>query len=142
MVAALRTAFGQIEALGLAANQIGLPVRAALVRLGEEERVLFNPEITARSDELIVGWEGCLSLPGVEAEVPRAKHVVVRAVDEDGAAIELHLSELEARVLQHEIGHLDGELYVDLLSKDERRRVLVEFRSVQEQHKEKVSSLP
>lgn len=140
--AALRDAFGRIEALGLAANQIGLPVRAILVRLGGEERVLFNPEIVSRGQEIDVSWEGCLSLPGVEAEVPRAKEVVVRAADEAGQQVELHLSELEARLLQHEVDHLDGELYVDLLPTGERRRVLAEFRSVQESRKEKVSSLP
>lgn len=139
---ALRAAFAEIEALGLAANQIGLSVRAMLVRLGDEERVLLNPEITERSDELVVGWEGCLSLPGVEAEVPRAKEVVVRAVDEAGTPVEIHLSELEARLLQHEVDHLDGELYVDLLPKDERRRVLAEFRAAREGRKESVSSLP
>jgi peptide deformylase len=138
--AALRAAFGGIEALGLAANQIGLPVRAILVRLGGEERVLFNPEIVGRSPEIDVSWEGCLSLPGVEAEVPRAKQVVVRAMDEGGALVELHLSELEARVVQHEVDHLDGELYVDLLPKDERRRVLAEFRLAQQVQKERVPS--
>ncbi|HEU68540.1 MAG TPA: peptide deformylase [Candidatus Acetothermia bacterium] len=125
---ALRAAFRQIEALGLAANQIGLLVRAVLVRLGEEERVLFNPEIIARSVEVVVDREGCLSLPGVEAEVPRARDVVVRAMDEGGAVVELGLSELEARLLQHEVDHINGTLYVDLLSKEERRRVLAEFR--------------
>ncbi len=139
---ALRAAFGEIAALGLAANQIGLPVRVVLVRIGDEERVLLNPEVVARSGELEVAWEGCLSLPGVEAEVPRAKEVVVRATDEEGQPVELHLSELEARLLQHEVGHLDGELYVDLLPRDERRRVLTEFRMAQERLKEKVSSLP
>lgn len=138
---ALRAAFGKIEALGLAANQIGLPMRAILVRIGDEERVLLNPQIVERSAELVVSWEGCLSLPGVEAEVPRAKDVLVHAQDETGARVELRLSDLEARVLQHEVDHLDGELYVDLLPKDERRRVLAEFRLAQEQHKEKVSSL-
>ena len=89
-----------------------------------------------------MSWEGCLSLPGVEAEVPRAKDVVVQALDEGGTPVELRLSELEARVLQHEVDHLDGELYVDLLPKEERRRVLSEFRAVQQGNKEKVSSLP
>lgn len=124
----MRAAFGKTEALGLAANQIGLPVRAVLVRLGEEERVLFNPEIVERSAEVIVDREGCLSLPGVEADVPRAREVVVRAMDERGTMVELHLAELEARLLQHEVDHIDGTLYVDLLSKEERRRVLAEFR--------------
>lgn len=138
--AALRAAFNKFEALGLAANQIGLPVRAMVVRLGGEERVLFNPEIMARSSELEVKWEGCLSLPGVEAEVPRAKEVVVRAVDEAGVPVELRVSELEARLLQHEVDHLDGELYVDLLPRDERRRVLAEFRAARAEQKERVSS--
>ncbi|MFH1609094.1 MAG: peptide deformylase [Candidatus Bipolaricaulota bacterium] len=137
----LRTAFGEIEALGLAANQLGLPVRAILVWLGDEERVLLNPTIVARSAELVVDWEGCLSLPGVEAEVPRAKEVVVQAVDEDGKPVELRLADFEARVLQHEVDHLDGVLYVDLLPKDERRQVLAEFRASVERQKEKVSSL-
>lgn len=103
--------------------------------------MFFNPEIIARSEELEVEWEGCLSLPGVEAEVPRAKEVVVRALDETGAPVELHLSELEARILQHEVDHLDGELYVDLLPRDERRRVLAEFRAAREQREKRVSSL-
>ena len=82
----MRATFGQIEALGLAANQIGFPVRAILVRLGDDVRLLFNPQIAHRIEELEVSWEGCLSLPGVEAEVPRAKDVVVRAVDEAGGS--------------------------------------------------------
>ncbi|HAZ30215.1 TPA: peptide deformylase [Candidatus Acetothermia bacterium] len=138
---ALRAAFREIEALGLAANQLGLAARAALVRIGDEERVLLNPTIVGRSADLVVDWEGCLSLPGVEAEVPRAKEVVVQAMDEDGKAVELRLADLEARVLQHEVDHLDGVLYVDLLPKEERRQVLGEFRASVERHKEKVSSL-
>ncbi len=137
---ALRTAFAEIEALGLAANQLGLPVRAILVRIGDEERVLLNPTIVTRSAELVVDWEGCLSLPGVEAEVPRAKEVVVQAVDEDGVPVELRLADFEARVLQHEVDHLDGVLYVDLLPKDERRQVLAEFRASTERQTERVSS--
>lgn len=136
---ALRAAFGEIEALGLAANQLGLPARAILVRIGDEERVLLNPTIAARSAELVMEWEGCLSLPGVEAEVPRAKEVVVQAADEGGKPVELCLADFEARVLQHEVDHLDGVLYVDLLPKDERRQVLAEFRAFVKQQKERVS---
>jgi len=139
---ALRAAFSTLAAHGLAANQIGLPVRAVLVRLGDEERVLLNPRIASRTPEVVVDWEGCLSLPGVEAEVPRAKGVVVLAQDEAGAPVELHLEDLQARILQHEVGHLDGELYVDLLPQAERRRVLAEYRKAREGQKETVPSLP
>lgn len=142
VASSLRAAFGRIEALGLAANQIGFPLQAILVRLSEGERVLFNPEIAARSAELVVESEGCLSLPGVEAEVPRAKDVIVHAVDEQGTPVELRLSGLEARVVQHEVDHINGTLYVDLLPKDERRRVLAEVRLARAQApKEQVPSL-
>lgn len=140
VAAALREEFSSLAAHGLAANQIGLPLRAVLVRLGGEERILLNPEIVARSAEVEVDWEGCLSLPGVEAEVPRAKGVRVRAVGEDGSPVELALSDLEARVLQHEVDHLDGVLYVDLLSQGRRRAVLAAYRRAREGAKEKVPS--
>lgn len=139
---ALREAFRTLAAHGLAANQIGIPVRAILVQLGGKDLVLLNPQITARTQEVVVDWEGCLSLPGVEAEVPRAKGVVVSAQDESGAHVELHLEDLEARILQHEVGHLDGELYIDLLPKEERRRLLAEYPKAREGQKETVPSLP
>lgn len=139
---ALRTAFLTVAAHGLAANQVGTSVRAILVQLQGEKRVLFNPKIAARTQEVEVAWEGCLSLPGIEAEVPRAKGVVVRAQDEAGAPVELHLEDLEARIVQHEVGHLDGELYVDLLPKEERRRLLAEYRKAREGQMETVPSLP
>ncbi|MCX7750766.1 MAG: peptide deformylase [Candidatus Bipolaricaulota bacterium] len=138
---ALRAEFARLAAHGLAANQIGLPIRAILVRLGGEERVLLNPEVVARSAEVEVDWEGCLSLPGVEAEVPRAKEIRVRALGEDGSPVEFSLSDLEARVLQHEVDHLDGVLYVDLLPQGERRRVLAAYRQAREAPKETVPSL-
>jgi len=129
-IAALREAFDPETALGLAANQIGHPVRVAIVRLGEETKVLLNPEVVERSEELEVESEGCLSLPGVEAEVPRPKRVVVRAQDEEGKELRLEAEGLEARLLLHEIDHLDGILYIDHLSAAERREVLRKYREV------------
>jgi len=126
----LREAFDPETALGLAANQIGHPVRVAIVRLGEETKVLLNPEVVERSEELEVESEGCLSLPGVEAEVPRPKRVVVRAQDEEGKELRLEAEGLEARLLLHEIDHLDGILYIDHLSAAERREVLRKYREV------------
>ncbi len=140
-VAALREAFDPDAALGLAANQIGHNVRVAIVRLGEETRIILNPEVVERSPDLEVDTEGCLSLPGVEAEVPRPKRVVVRAQDEDGREIELDLEGLEARLLLHEIDHLDGILFIDHLPADERREVLRRYKEVRESST-RVSSSP
>ena len=106
------------------------PERVAIVRLGEETKVLLNPEVVERSEELEVESEGCLSLPGVEAEVPRPKRVVVRAQDEEGKELRLEAEGLEARLLLHEIDHLDGILYIDHLSAAERREVLRKYREV------------
>jgi len=140
-VAALREAFDPDAALGLAANQIGHNVRVAIVRLGEETRIILNPEVVERSPDLEVDTEGCLSLPGVEAEVPRPKRVVVRAQDEDGGEIKLDLEGLEARLLLHEIDHLDGILFIDHLPADERREVLRRYKEVRESST-RVSSSP
>lgn len=139
-VEALRRAFQELEALGLAANQIGFPYRVIIVRLGGEERILLNPVIKERSPELVADSEACLSLPGVESEVARAEWVVVEAQDEDGKLIQLKLEGLEARVLQHEIDHLDGLLYVDHLPLEERRDVLRAFREARKR-KERAPSL-
>ncbi len=136
---ALRGAFARIEGLGLAANQIGLLYRAAIVRLTQDEKenheeiapiVLLNPRILWRSPEIVVEEEGCLSLPGVWAEVPRAKAVRVEYQDEEGQRHILEVQGLNARLLQHELDHLDGVLFIDHLSVSERQRVLRIFREL------------
>jgi len=126
----LREAFSQVEALGLAANQVGLLSRVIVVRLGEEERVLLNPEVIWRSEELELDCEACLSVPGVEADLARPKEVRVRAQDEDGKEVDLALEGLLARVLLHEIDHLDGVLYIDHLPAGERRRLLRQYQEL------------
>lgn len=129
-IAALREAFDPETALGLAANQIGYAVRVAIVRLGDEARVILNPEVVERSPELEVDSEGCLSLPGVEADVPRPVRVTVRAQDEEGREIYLEAEGLEARLLLHEIDHLDGLLYIDHLPAAERKELLRRYEEV------------
>lgn len=136
----LREALSQLEGLGLAANQVGTLVRVVLARLGEREWVLINPEVVWRSPELETDSEGCLSLPGVEAEVARPKEIRVRALSEDGEELTFDLEGLEARLLLHEIDHLDGVLYIDHLAAAERRRVLREYRALREAGKEGVPS--
>ncbi|MBC7346978.1 MAG: peptide deformylase [Clostridia bacterium] len=98
--------------VGLAAPQIGVLKRAIVVDVGEGLLALVNPEIVSREGEE-VGLEGCLSIPGLEGEVPRAARVEVRAWDRYGAPTHLKAEGLLARALQHEIDHLDGILFID-----------------------------
>ena len=108
--------------IGLAAPQVFQPVR--LVVLGSRQvqeqtpdaiplTVLINPEWLDHSEEQAQTWEGCLSLPGLRGVVPRATQVKVRALDRQGRPVEYQASGLFARVLQHEIDHLDGILFPD-----------------------------
>ncbi len=128
----LRQAFAQVEGLGLAATQLGLPFRVILVEIGGQQRVLINPQIVACSAERVVESEGCLSFPGLQAGVARAAAVKVKAYHEDGTSVELNLEELEARLLQHEVDHLDGVLFVDHLPASIRRQLLVDYKANKE----------
>ncbi len=118
--------------VGLAAIQIGVPLRLVVIQLPEgiedepwagKRIVLRNPEIIKSSGECRVE-EGCLSLPGYAADVKRAEQVTVKARDESGKEIRIRAAGLLAQALQHEIDHLDGILYIDYLeSMDELRPV-------------------
>ncbi len=125
----LRAAFGEVEGLGLAAPQVGLPYRVLLAVIGDERRVLLNPEIVERSSELVVDSEACLSVPGVSALVARPEKLCVAASDEDGRPLQLELEGWDARLLAHEMDHLEGILYFDHLSAEERRRVIREYKA-------------
>ena len=101
------------EGAGLAAPQIGISQRVTIARIGEEFVPLVNPEILWKSDQVIVGEEGCLSLPDIWLQIPRAKEIVLRFSDEKGEEHERKLEGFDARVVQHEVDHLDGVLIVD-----------------------------
>ena len=111
--------------VGLAAPQVGVQRRVLVYSLGTEEPVhaLVNPEILERSGEQIDD-EGCLSIPGLTFPVPRAERIVVRGLDADGQPMSLEAEEFEARVIQHEVDHLDGVLFLDRLAPAERREAL------------------
>jgi peptide deformylase len=100
--------------IGLAANQIGVPLQVAVIELEDTVTELINPQIIRASGE-IVDWEGCLSVPGFVAEVKRHEKVTVKAKDRHGRAFRVKGEELFARALQHEIDHLNGILYIDYL---------------------------
>lgn len=109
--------------IGLAANQAGVPLQVAVIELDERITELVNPQVVRQSGE-ILDWEGCLSIPGYVAEVPRAQRVTVKAKDRHGKEFRIKGEDLFARALQHEIDHLNGKLYIDYLaSLDELVRV-------------------
>ena len=101
--------------VGLAANQVGVPLRIAVMQVpGDEVIALVNPEIVKRSGTRECE-EGCLSLPGYKGVVPRSEKVVVKGLDRNGKPVRIHADELLAEIIEHECGHLDGQLYFDLL---------------------------
>jgi peptide deformylase len=102
-----------VSGVGLAAPQVGKPLRIAVIELPDEEVItLINPEIVKRQGERIV-VEGCLSVPGYRGMVKRSMWVKIKAQDRDGKHIRIKGEELLAQALEHEIDHLNGILYVD-----------------------------
>ena len=103
--------------VGLAAPQVGVPLRVVVIGLPDEEDiVLVNPEIVRRSGERVI-TEGCLSVPGYYGEVKRAEAVTAKGRDAKGKEIRVKADELLAQALEHEIDHLNGVLYIDHLEK-------------------------
>jgi peptide deformylase len=120
--------------IGLAAPQIGLPLRIAVIDLsvgkrGGELLTLVNPEFVERKGMQLED-EGCLSVPGFTATVPRPAHVVVRAFDRHGAEHVVESDGLLARALQHEIDHLDGVLFLDRLRGIKRDLIVRKIRKL------------
>lgn len=112
---------------GLAAPQVGVLLRLIVADVEDELYVLINPEIVEASEERVLGVEGCLSLPGIEAEVERAKTVRVEGLTPEGERVSIQAEDLLARVFQHEIDHLDGILFIDYLGRAKRQRLLREY---------------
>ncbi len=112
--------------VGLAATQIGILHRVLVYRAFTDDplTVLVNPELEWTSDERVPGEEGCLSLPGVHVEVERAAAVRVRARDEHGDELEIEAEGLDARIIQHEMDHLDGILILDRISREARKEAM------------------
>jgi peptide deformylase len=116
--------------IGLAATQVGVMHRVLVYRVESEAAVaaLVNPVLEWASDEREPMEEGCLSLPGVLVEVDRPVHVRVRAQDERGEGLVIEASGLEARVIQHEMDHLDGVLILDRTTRDQRKEAMRRLR--------------
>lgn len=111
----------EYRGVGLAAPQVHEELRffVALLDVKEDEDadgeaiVIVNPEIARAGDELVDGWEGCLSIPDIRGRVPRSRAIALRALDRKGERIERQLQDFPARVVQHETDHLDGILFFD-----------------------------
>jgi peptide deformylase len=122
--------------IGLAANQVGVAKRVAVVDVTHPDGapklyVLINPEIVAREGEII--WEeGCLSFPGIHVDVSRSAHIAVRALDRDGNPFEMEADELLAIAIQHEMDHLDGQTLADKVSFLKRKMMVRELTKTRE----------
>jgi peptide deformylase len=122
--------------IGLAATQLGVMHRVLVYRVDQDAPlgVLVNPEIEWKGDEVESMEEGCLSLPGVGVEVERPIRVRVSAKDENGVPLVVEASGLEARVIQHEVDHLDGVLILDRTSRDQRKQAMRAMREAMAGH--------
>ncbi len=139
--AALRAEVQEMGALmndalgvGLAATQVGVLHRVLVYRVQQQAELaaLVNPEIEWRGGEEEIAEEGCLSLPGILVDVERPVYIRVRAQNEHGEPVVVEASGLEARVIQHEIDHLDGKLIIDRTSRDQRKEALRALREAQQ----------
>jgi peptide deformylase len=124
---------GDALGVGLAAPQLGVSQRLLVYRVGTDAPViaLANPEVEWRSDDSEVLEEGCLSLPGIQVDVERPLHVRVLGQDEHGDERKIEASGLEARVIQHELDHLDGVLILDRTTREERREAMRQLREAE-----------
>ncbi len=113
----------EYQGVGLAAVQVHEPIQVAVLEVADNPRypgkeavplsVLVNPEIVPLDDETEDDWEGCLSIPEIRGRVPRYKRLRVTALDRDGNALDFVAEGFHARVIQHEVDHLRGHVYVD-----------------------------
>ena len=117
--------------LALAAPQIGIQKQVVVWDFGDDPQVIFNPEISEGDGEWLYE-EGCLSIPGLYVEIVRPKTVLVRGVDLDGNVGEWEADEIEARMFQHELDHLNGVLMFDRMTPEQRKEALAEYERIQQ----------
>ncbi|MDQ5829166.1 MAG: peptide deformylase [Actinomycetota bacterium] len=116
------------EGVGLAANQVGRLKRILVAAVEDQEYVIVNPTIEERARSTEKDLEGCLSIPGIQVEVERPTAVTVSGQDASGSPLRLEASGLLARVLQHEVDHLDGVLILDRTDRQSRKDAMREMR--------------
>ena len=127
--------------LALAAPQIGVQKQVVVWDLGDEPLAIINPEIVESDGEWVYD-EGCLSIPGLYVEMLRPKLVHVRGLDLNGEVIDIEADELEARMFQHEIDHLQGVLMFDRMTPEQRKEALREYRLLEEESAQQAARQP
>lgn len=116
------------DGVGLAANQVGRLRRILVASVEDDDYVVVNPVLTETSDTTERLPEGCLSIPGIQVEVERPTSVTVSGMDATGEPLQIEASDMLARVLQHEVDHLDGVLILDRTDRASRRSAMREWR--------------
>ena len=116
------------EGVGLAATQVGRLRRVFVAAIEDDEYVIVNPVITDRSETTETATEGCLSIPGIQVDVERPITVTISGQDVSGKLLQIEASDLLARVLQHEVDHLDGVLILDRTDRQSRKAAMREWR--------------
>ena len=135
LATAMARAMYAAPGIGLAATQVGVLKRVIVYDLDEENKglvALCNPVLVEHSEECEIDEEGCLSLPGISVPVERSLRVTCEAVTLNGTPVRISAEGLHARLLQHEIDHLDGVLIIDRATADERRAALRRYREALE----------
>jgi len=129
----MRGVMADAQGIGLAATQVGSLARMLVYQVEAQSpaTALVNPRVEWHGEEIETREEGCLSIPGIRVDVERWVHVRVGGADESGAPLTIEASGLEARVLQHEIDHLDGVLMLDRASRAQRREAMRAWRERQ-----------
>ena len=116
------------KGVGLAGPQVGLMERIFVVHIsGDEPRVFINPSVTETSEETLKYEEGCLSIPNLYADVIRPAAIKVQAWNESGRSFTIEASGLLARVILHEMDHLEGKLFIDRISEFKRSKIIEKF---------------
>jgi peptide deformylase len=116
------------EGVGLAATQVGRLKRVFVAAIEDDEYVMVNPVLTDISETTETATEGCLSIPGIQVDVERPVAVTISGQDVSGKPLQIEASDLLARVLQHEVDHLDGVLILDRTDRESRKAAMREWR--------------
>ncbi len=127
LVRKMAEAMYENQGVGLAAPQLGIQKRVIVFDIDEELGAICNPVIIEQSEETAVDDEGCLSVPGINVPVERAVSVVCEGLNIDGEPIVLQAADFLARVIQHEIDHLDGVIILDRLTTEQRKAAIREY---------------
>ncbi len=130
IVEEMKEAMKQAAGVGLAAPQVGIAKRLFLATLDEKLYVMINPKISPLSTDTEIREEGCLSIPGVWVDVERYVKIKLNAQDINGESVEMELEGFPARVIQHELDHLNGVLIIDRITPAERRKLAEQLEEI------------